>query len=77
MMDTIEGLIRSAAAHLDDLGYAEGTKIRYKTCWNQFKKYAELKNIQNFSLEFGYKFLAEHYRIDFGSTLSQVYCPLY
>lgn len=69
-MDTIEASIRNATAHLDDLGYAEGTKIRYKGCWNQFKKYADLKNVQYFSLEFGYKFLADHYRIDFDLTLT-------
>ena len=69
-MDTIEALIRSATAHLDDLGYAEGTKIRYKGCWNHFKKYGNLKNVQDFSLEFGYKFLADHYRVDFDLTLT-------
>ena len=69
-MDTIEALIRSATLHLDDLGYAEGTKIRYKGGWNRFKKYANLKNVQDFSLEFGYKFLADHYRVDFDLTLT-------
>lgn len=69
-MDTIDNLIRNATAHLDDLGYAEGTKIRYRGCWNHFKKYADLKNVQNFSLEFGYKFLADHYKIDFDFTLT-------
>lgn len=37
-MDTIETLIRNATAHLDDLGYAEGTKIRYKGVLKSLQK---------------------------------------
>lgn len=71
MMDTINTLIRNATAHLEDLKYAEGTIIRYKSCWNHFKKYAVLKNVEQFSLEFGYQFLAGHYRINFDLPLTQ------
>ena len=69
-MDTIGSLIRKATVHLDDVGYSEGTKTRYKSCWNCFKKYADSKDIQDFTLEFGYNFLMDYYRIDFDITLT-------
>lgn len=69
-MDTIESLIGKATVYLDDLGYSEGTKTRYKGCWNCFKKYAIFKKIQDFTLEFGYNFLTDYYRIDFDVTLT-------
>ena len=69
-MDTIESLIGKATEYLDDLGYSEGTKTRYKGCWNCFKKYAIFKKIQDFTLEFGYNFLTDYYRIDFDVTLT-------
>ena len=69
-MDTIGSLIRKAIIHLDELGYSEGTKTRYRSCWNCFEKYADLKNIQDFTLEFGYEFLVNHYRVDFDIDLT-------
>lgn len=69
-MDTIENLIREASIYLEDMGYSEGTKIRYKSCWNCFKKYAILNNTYDFTIDFGYSFLMNHYKIDFDSNLT-------
>lgn len=69
-MDTIEHLIRRATISLDELGFAEGTKRRYKSCWNCFEKFAVEKNIQDFTPELGQLFLTNHYRVDFDSIIT-------
>lgn len=55
-MDTIESLIGKATVYLDDLGYSEGTKTRYKGCWNCFKKYAIFKKFKTSLLNLGITF---------------------
>lgn len=68
-MDTIENSIRKTIIFLEDVGYSRGTITRYRRCWNRLVKYATQRNIQEFTLDFGYDFLIDYYEIDFDVTL--------
>lgn len=63
-------LIEQASQHLHELNYSEGTKYHYFLVWRHFKKYANTKGIENFSLKVGEDFLSDYYGIEQNRKLS-------
>ena len=74
MIDTTDislaNLIQRSTLYLNELGYSEETKKNYRLNWKRLKKYAETKNLNEFSLELGKEFLSDCYGIDQGKKLS-------
>ncbi|OGQ89104.1 MAG: hypothetical protein A2464_00380 [Deltaproteobacteria bacterium RIFOXYC2_FULL_48_10] len=66
----LKDLIIKAERHLDQLGYADGTKKNYTLKWNQFLVYAEGRSQNHFSKELGNSFLEDSHGIETGIKLS-------
>lgn len=60
---SLSDLIQQATQHLDNLNYAEGTKLHYVLKWKHLLEYANLNKNYDFSLRLGYEFLESYYGI--------------
>ncbi len=63
-------LISNSDKQLDLLGYAEGTKRRYRLTWHSFLVYATQNGQIYFSKDLGTSFLEDYYQIKSGMNLS-------
>lgn len=66
---TIQELSISVLAELQRLGYAPGTIAFYHRTYQKLLRYAEINQIQNYSIEVGEKWLKESFGIDPGCVV--------
>jgi len=67
---TIQELSASVLAELQRLGYASGTIAFYRRTYQKLIRYAEANRIQQYSIEFGERWLKESFGIDLGLVVN-------